>query len=323
MEARETVGGWPRRIAVIGAAGTVGSSVAAQIAMAGIGSELYLMDVRENIVTSHAIDITDAQAVTYVPGPRAITGPPADGPVDVVVVAASKPEVPDGDRRHFLTANIELLGQLRPQIESLAGSEGLVLLLSNPVDILAGWLARNSSLPEHRILGYSLNDSARFRSAVARVLRVGTERVDGKVMGEHGNGQVPLFSSVRLDGEPVSLSAPQRHQIVDDVHGWFRRWSSLDPGRSSGWATGVGVRHLLQELQAGRPVVTTAGTGRLVGYPRTFMALEVRRGEGRIEVLPPDAEAQEVRDLLAAARRIHDEVEALGTSGPGGIPSPK
>ncbi|GAA1124872.1 lactate/malate family dehydrogenase [Citricoccus alkalitolerans] len=310
-ETSEAGADWPRRIAIIGAAGTVGSSVAAHIALAGLGRELFLVDVRENLVASHAIDITDAQVVAHVPAPRVVNGAPADGPVDVVVVAASKPEVPDGDRNDFLDANTELLGLLRPQIESLAGPGGLVLLLSNPVDILAGWLSRNSSLHAHRILGYSLNDSARFCLAVARVLGVDTERIEGKVMGEHGNGQVPLFSSLTLDGQPVALSASQRDDVLADVHGWFRRWSDLEPGRSSGWATGVGVRYLLQELQAGRPVVTTASTEHLDDYPGSFIALEVRRTEDRIDVLPPAAEPTEALELLAAARRVQAEVDAL------------
>ena len=306
-DAGERIGDWPQRIAIIGAAGTVGSS--------GIGQELFLVDVRKNLVAGHAIDIADAQTLTGVPSPRITPGTPQDGPVDVVVVAASKPEVPHGDRRDFLSANAALLGTLLPQIESLAGDHGLVLLLSNPVDILAGWLARESSLPRHRILGYSLNDSARFRSAVARELGVGVDRVQGMVLGEHGNGQVPLYSGVRLDGEPLALDPDQRRRVDADVHGWFHRWSELETGRSSGWATGAGVRHLLEELAAGRPVVTTAsGTG-LEDYPEAFIALPARRSGGRVQALSPETDPQETRDLLEAARRVRDEVDALGSAG--------
>lgn len=308
----DQAGRWLQRIAVIGAAGTVGSSVAAQIALAGIGSELFLLDVRGNLAAGHAIDITDAQAVTGVPGPRVTAGVPEDRPVDVVVVAASKPEVPHGDRREFLGANAELLGKLLPQIEALAGERGLVLLLSNPVDILAGWLARQSTVPRSRILGYSLNDSARFRSAVARELGVQTERVEGLVLGEHGNGQVPLYSSLLLDGEPLALTEEQRSRVEADVHGWFRRWSELDTGRSSGWATGAGVRHLLEELAAGRPVVTTATTAGVDGYPpEAFMALQVHREADHIAVLPTPASPAEQQQLQVAADHIRDEVDSL------------
>lgn len=307
----EDTEGWPQRIAVIGAAGTVGSAVAAQIALAGIGRELFLIDIQENLAKSHAIDIADAQAIDQVSAPALLPGPPHDGPVDLVVVAASKPEMPAGDRWDFLHANAKLLKSLVPQIEELAGNNGVVLVLSNPVDILASWLLRHSSLTTDRILGYSLNDSARFCSAVARILGVCINRVEGKVLGEHGKGQVPLFSSLRLDGEPFFLSEQQKSEISEDVNGWFLRWSALEPGRSSGWATGVGVRHLLQALAAGRAVVTTASTAGLKGYPNVFIALEICRTKTGIQVLTPTTTPEEAHELLAAAQRVRDAVKNL------------
>lgn len=306
---------WPRTIAILGAAGTVGSSVAAQLALNGIGESLFLLDIRDGLLASHVIDLSDAQTLVGVDRPRLVPDAPADGAVDVIIVAASRPEDPDGDRRAFVNANVDLLATLVPRIETLAGRDGLVILLSNPVDILAGWLAEHSALLPERILGYSLNDSARFRSAVAHVVGVEASRVSGIVLGEHGDGQVPLFSSLRLDGEPLALSADQRTEVATSLDGWFRRWSALKAGRSSGWATGTGMRCLLQELAAGRTVVSTATTAGLPGYPRSFIALEVQRTSAGISVQLPEVDPSESDELRASAERIREQIDALRTRG--------
>lgn len=70
------------------------------------------------------------------------------------------------------------------------------MLLSNPVDVLAQALGELSAISKDRIVGYSLNDSIRFRAAIGRELGVAPERIAGLALGEHGDGQVPLFSDV-------------------------------------------------------------------------------------------------------------------------------
>lgn len=312
--AHETDMTWPRRIAVIGAAGTVGSSVAAQFALHGIGDQLTLIDVREGAVRSHVIDLSDAQTLVGVDSPHIAAGADSDEVFDLVVVAASRPESPDGDRRAFLTGNVALLERLVPQIEALAGERGRVLLLSNPVDVLAGWLAAHSTIASSRILGYALNDSARFRSAVARVLGVDSARVGGVVFGEHGDGQVPIVSSLTLDDATVELSAAQLDQVDEDIQGWFRRWSALNAGRSSGWATGVGVRVLIERLALGHPVVGTVATATLKDMPDSFIALHVRLSDDGFIPLAPLVTVNEMHLLSAAAANIGAAVDALGTS---------
>ncbi|WP_313821325.1 lactate/malate family dehydrogenase [Citricoccus sp.] len=294
---------WPQRISIIGAAGLVGSSAAASLATQGIGQELYLQDRRDNLVEAHRIDLSDAQAVLGVDRPRILAGSP-DQPVDLVVVAASLPETPDGDRRDFLAANAQLLASLAEQIRREAGDEGLVLLLTNPVDILADWLHRHHGFAAERLIGYALNDSARFRRAIARELGTEVTSVTASVLGEHGKGQVPVFSSVRVDGQPVAWPDGAVDRVRADVDGWFERWSRLKPGRSSGWASGAGVMHLIRSLAAGGQVITTASTSGIDGLPETFMALPTHLVEGRPRAVLPELSQQEFSALQEAGESI-------------------
>lgn len=315
QQAEHTVAGngahaWPQRISIIGAAGLVGSSVAAQLITHGIGREIHLQDQRDNVAEAHRIDLVDAQAVLSVDRPRVLTSPPA-GEVDLVIIAASLPESPDGDRREFLAANAQLLASLADQVRREAGDRGLVLLLSNPVDILADWLCRHHGFDADRLIGYSLNDSARFRLAIARELGVETTSVEAIVLGEHGRGQVPIFSTVRVDGGPVSWAEGAIGRIRADIDGWFARWSQLKPGRSSGWATGFGVMHLVRSLAAGRTVITTASTRGRALLPETFMALPTQLINGRARAELPEVTAEELTSLQHAGDSIRRSSESI------------
>lgn len=292
-------GTWPRSVAVIGAAGLIGSGVAERLAENGQADDLYLIDLQENLVAAHAIDIAETQVIAGNTRTRLHAGAP-EGPVDLVILAASVPEVPDGDRRDFLSANLRLLTALMPTIEALAGSTGVVMILTNPVDILADCLARTSAIEPGRICGYSLNDTIRFRMAAARELGADVAAVEALMLGEHGGHQVPLFEALTLAGAPVHLDPAQRERVMEDLNGWFARWSALKPGRSTGWATPAGVSRIVQAMAAGTVHPAAVWTGGMAQLPETFIALPAVFDGGQLAardgLLPEGA-----RDGLAAA----------------------
>lgn len=308
-----SLGPWPRTVSIIGAAGMVGSSVAAQLVLAGLGKDIYLQDHKQNVLESHWIDLNDTQALLGTDTPVLHLGEPADVEVDLVIVAASMAEVPDGDRRAFLAGNTTILSSLAGDLRKQAGDHGLILLLSNPVDVLADWLCTEFGFDEQRVIGYALNDSARFKLALARELDVPVSRVDAAVYGEHGAGQVPIFSSVRVDGDPVALAAEAEARVRAEIDGWFDRWSRLRSGRSSGWATGAGTVQLIQQLAAGNSVVTTASTAAVPGWEPTFMALPAQRENGSMTTRRPavtDEEFSRLRESSAAIRRAAQDLPA-------------
>lgn len=248
----------PRRVAILGASGLTGAGLAHQLSLADEYDEILLFDLKENVLQAHAIDMREAQIVagrtrarlTVLPLDEAV----AQTPVDLVVFAASLPETPDGSREAFLEGNLGVLRAVQPAISALAGESGLVMILTNPADVLATCLAQLSDIDPARIFGYCLNDSIRFTAAIARELKVDPTRIDALVVGEHGDGQVPVWSGLRLDGAPLALTADQRSRIDADARGWFRRWSDLRPGRSSGWTTPLGSARTIAGLAADEPM---------------------------------------------------------------------
>ncbi|GAA4344101.1 lactate/malate family dehydrogenase [Microbacterium rhizosphaerae] len=312
----------PRRIAVLGASGLTGSGLAHQLSLSPDFDEILLLDLKDSLLQAHAIDMREAQIVTgsthaalqVIPMERAAE----QRPVDLVVVAASLPETPDGSREAFLDANLGVFRALVPTINALAGDDALVMILTNPTDVLATCLARMSGLAPSRIFGYCLNDSVRLVAAVARELQVSPARVRALVVGEHGDGQVPVWSGIEVDGSPVHLADDQRARIDADARGWFRRWSDLRPGRSSGWTTPVGSARTITGLMSGEPMPVAAWyeDGVSEGSHTTLLAV-VRDGS----VVPialdylDDAERSALDEASAAIAEKARRTDALARSG--------
>lgn len=248
----------PRRVAVLGASGLTGAGIAHQFSLSDDFDEIVLFDLKQNVLQAHAIDMREAQIVTGRTRAKIVVSSlehvSDHEPVDLVVVAASLPETPDGTREAFLAGNLGVLRALTPAIQALAGDDGLVLIVTNPSDVLATSLVALTDIAPARIFGYCINDSIRFTAAIARELDVSPTRLDALVIGEHGDGQVMVWSDLRLDGAPLSLTPEQRDRIDADARGWFRRWSDLKPGRSSGWTTPVGTARTIAALADGVPV---------------------------------------------------------------------
>lgn len=307
----------PRRVAILGASGLTGAGLAHQLSLSDAYDEILLFDVKDNVLQAHAIDMREAQIVagrtrarlTVVPLDEAA----AQDPVDLVVFAASLPETPDGSREAFLEGNLGVLRAVRPAITALAGENGLVMILTNPADVLATCLAHLSDIDPARIFGYCLNDSVRFTAAIARELDVDPTRIEALVVGEHGDGQVPVWSGLRLDGAPLALTPDQRSRIDADARGWFRRWSVLRPGRSSGWTTPLGSARTIAGLAANQPMPVAVWRQDAEGNDSHTTLLAVVR-DGAVVPTPldylDDAELSAVDDASAA---LADKVRRAGT----------
>lgn len=297
----------PRRVAVLGASGLTGAGIAHQLSLTDEYDEIVLFDLARNVLEAHAIDMREAQIAQGRTRARLVVSSldrvAETAPVDLVVVAAALPETPDGTRAAFLAGNLGVLRALTPAITTLAGGTGLVMIVTNPADILASCLAQISDIEPGRIFGYCLNDSIRFTAAVARELAVSPERIEALVVGEHGDGQVLVWSGLRLDGKPLALTDDQRARIDADARGWFRRWSDLRAGRSSGWTTPLGSARTIAALIAGSPVPVAVWFGDS-DAARSHTTLRAVVQDGRVVATPltylDDAERTVMEETSAA-----------------------
>lgn len=312
METHDTR--WPQSVTIIGAGGIIGSSVLHEIATSGTCRWITAVEPRENVAQAHAIDVTEAAMTMGLPPPEIrIVSPEEVEPADLTVVAASRPEGTELSRHKHATVNWDLLRSLIPTIERSAMESGAVLLLSNPVDILAECLRRTSSLHPERILGFSLNDTTRFRAAIANELGRGAEEVDAWVLGEHGEKQVPVFSRVRVADEPVHFDRPARDRILNELAAWFPRWIRLQSQRSSGWTTAKGVGRVIEAMHMHAVLPSSVRTEKApYGLKPAYLTLPSRLSPAGVTGVEAwDLNEAELAQLQAAAMFVAETADAL------------
>lgn len=184
-----------RKAGIIGV-GHVGSHVASMLAVRQICNEIVLIDIDEDKLNGHTVDLADTAA--YQNGTCHIyAGDYRDlKDADLVVVSAGG-KIFEKNRLEELTEAFEIIDEIAPRIES-SGFDGIVISVTNPCDLVAYHLNRKIS---SQVIGSgTMLDSARFRCRIAEELSVDTNSVQAWCFGEHGDSQVPVWSQVHING---------------------------------------------------------------------------------------------------------------------------
>jgi L-lactate dehydrogenase len=187
------------RIGIIGM-GRVGASAAISVLHSGIAEELLLHDARQEVAEGEAMDL--AHGMAYLP--RATVRSATLDEIratDAVVIAAGKSGTATQSRLDLARGNTAIA---RGIAATLRGYAGLVVVVSNPVDVLTYEVTRAAGLPPERVLGTgTMLDTARLRHVLGRTLNVAANSVHAQVVGEHGDSEVVLWSSARAAGVPL------------------------------------------------------------------------------------------------------------------------
>jgi malate dehydrogenase len=302
------------KIAIIGGGGWIGSPTAFHIATRGLADEVLLVDVRKAWAEQHAVDMSTAVSML---GVKVKAGDYADmAAADVVINTAGIPHT--GDRAEMLAKNTRLLRDIAGQIRTYC-PEALVITATNPVDPLNYATFRAGGFARRQVIGYSLNDSFRFREFVAAAKGVPVGSVEATVIGEHGPLQVPLFSSVRIAGQPVSFTDAEKQAILAARPEAFKKIEVLqkETGRTAGWTCAVGLAQVVAAIAGDTGEIFPASVILEGEYGLTglSMGVPVRLGRGGIqEIVEWDLAADEQAAVaacaaqLAAACRSVDEV---------------
>ncbi len=204
------------KVGIIGC-GFVGSTAAYAMALSGVASELVLVDINPKLARAHAEDILHATPFGAAVRVTAGDYPRIEG-AKVVVLAGGVAQKPGETRLRLLDRNVHVFEQVVPQVLKYA-PDSILLLASNPVDIMTRVVTKLSGLPSQRIIGSgTILDTARFRTLLGEHLRIAPHSVHAYVLGEHGDSEVLSWSSAKIGGVPLMDFAEQvGRDITEDV----------------------------------------------------------------------------------------------------------
>ena len=193
----------PRKVAIVGV-GHVGSHVASALVTQGLVSELVLIDTDKAKAEAHGADLADT--VCWMPhSARVWAGDYSDcGDAELMIIAASGPIFKE-DRLEELAGSLDTMDEIAPHILS-CGFQGLVMVITNPVDVVASYLRRKLNFGPNRVFGSGTTlDSGRLRRNIAQALGVSPMSVEAWVLGEHGDSQMIPWSRVTVGGQPLDM----------------------------------------------------------------------------------------------------------------------
>ncbi len=189
------------RVVVIGA-GFVGSTFAYTLLLSGLTAEIVLVDANQARAEGEAMDLSHALPFSH--ASRVWAGDYADcAQADVVVISAGVNQKPGESRLDLVRRNADIFDQIIPRVTN-SGFKGVLVVATNPVDVLTYLTIKKSGLPPQRVIGSgTILDTARFRFELSQYCGVDPRNVHAYIIGEHGDSSRPVWSGASIGGMPL------------------------------------------------------------------------------------------------------------------------
>ncbi len=297
------------KVAVIGGGGRVGICAAFALQVKGVVSEIILLDIAAQLVKGEALDLLHGSALSG--GQRVSVGDYADAAAaDIVVITAGLRRKPDEPRLALINRNVTLFRGIINDLKAAGLSENTVLLVvSNPVDILTYLAVKESGLPAHRVLGLgTLLDTSRFRSLIADAVGADPSQVNAMILGEHGDSMFPVWSTATIDGFALEgLSNTDKQKIFERTKTSGAEVLTLKGG--AGWAVGVSIAHLVHAILLDQQKLLPVSALQTGAYKLHDVCISTPTRVGRtgvIDVKEIELWSKELQDLKRSAGALKD-----------------
>jgi L-lactate dehydrogenase len=199
------------RIVVIGV-GAVGATTAYTLLLRGRADELVLIDANKAKAKGDALDMN--HGMPFMGNTKVWAGDYADcAEADIIIITAGAAQKPGETRIDLLKRNVAIFESITTEVLKY-NKDGILLIASNPVDVMSYFTWKKSGWPKHRVIGSgTLLDSARFRYLISEKLNIDPRSVHAHIVGEHGDSELPLWSLANVAGTEIELTEEDKQQI--------------------------------------------------------------------------------------------------------------
>ena len=300
------------KVGIIGGGGRVGSNAAYALQLRGAVSEIVLLDINREAAEGEALDLRHGAAMSQ--PIRFSVGDYADlQGAHLVIITAGLRRRPDESRLELINRNVglfrEILGSLRNV--SLA-PDAILLVVSNPVDILTYLAVRESGLPPERVIGLgTVLDTCRFRSLLAEHFGVAATDVNALILGEHGDSMVPIWSCATIAGVPIKDYPGYSKEKMETIFELTRQGGAevIRLKGGAGYAVGVAICEVVNAIALDKHQVLPVSTLQrgALGIQDVCFSLPTRLGRSGVEQVIEIAVSAEERDALQRSAAILKE----------------
>ena len=306
-----------QKVAVVGA-GNVGATAAQRLAEKNLARAVVLIDVLEGIPQGKALDQFQSGPIegfdTRVIGSNSYDE--AAG-AEVFVVTAGIARKPGMSRDDLVKTNAGIVRSVAEQIRRVA-PDSIVVVVSNPLDVMCYVAMQASGFPRERILGMAgVLDTARYRTFLAEAMDVSVEDIQAMVLGGHGDTMVPLVSYTTVSGIPVSqlLEKSKLDAIVDRARNGGAEIVGLLKTGSAYYAPSAAAVQMVEAIAHDRKRILPCAVwlqGEF-GIKDVFCGVPAKLGrKGLEQVVDIRLTAEESKALHASAEAVRSTMVALG-----------
>lgn len=307
------------KVGIVGA-GMVGSAAGYALTLLGDAAEVVFVDRNADLALAQAEDV--GHAVPFVAPCRVGAGDYGSlAGAGVVILAAGVPQKPGESRLSLLSRNADVFAEVVGRVRAAAPG-ALLVVASNPVDIMTEVTQRASGLPAERVIGSgTILDTARFRKLLADHLGLAAQSVHATVLGEHGDSEVLAWSSARVGAEPLAacaakLGVPISAVVREHIDIGVRRAAyRIIAGKGATWyGIGAGLARIVRAIRDDQRAVLTVSirTAEVAGVEDVALSLpRVVGAAGVVATLHPELSEDEQAALRRSAEVLKDSARGL------------
>ena len=272
------------KVSIIGGGGLVGSCAAFALQCGGIAREIALLDVNQELAVGQALDLQHGSPSI---ADQTISGGGYDHipSSDVICITAGLRRKPDESRLDLINRNTDLFLQILSDVKAAGPkSSAIVVVVSNPVDILTYVAAQKLGLPVDQVIGLGTQlDTIRFCSLIAEQLGAPPTQTKALILGEHGDSMVPIWSSATIAGLPLDKQPGWTPALANQLFTRTRGSGAevIKRKGGAGFAVGIAIQDVIESIALDRRRVLPVSSVQSGCYGVRDVALSVPTVVGR------------------------------------------
>ncbi|MFD1774629.1 L-lactate dehydrogenase [Paenibacillus rhizophilus] len=247
----------PNRVVVIGT-GAVGTTTAYTLLLRRRMPELVLIDVNHQKALGEALDMN--HGMPFVGGVKLWAGTYEDcRDADIIIVTAGASQKPGETRIDLLRKNISIFRDIIQKITKY-NSHAILLIATNPVDILSYATLKISGFDRRRVIGSgTVLDSARFRYLIGKHKEIDPRSIHGSIIGEHGDSEVPVWSLANISGGiDLGFSDETRQEIYENTKN--AAYEIINAKGATSYAIGLALDRIVEAILSNEGAVLNVST---------------------------------------------------------------
>ena len=310
----------PIKIAIVGA-GNVGATFAYALLGSGLASQIVLIDANKERSEGEAMDLNHAVPLTHSTTIRAGDLSDCAGAA-ITVITAGSAQKPGETRLDLVKRNYAIFQSIIPQIVK-ANPNGMLLIASNPLDILSYAAMKLSGLPSSRVIGSgTILDTARFRYMLSQHAGVDPRSVHAYIIGEHGDSEVPVWSLANIAGMSLTDYCKMNcesfePQVYDKIFENTRdaAYHIIERKGATFYGIGMGLVRIVEAILRGQNTVLSVSTliNDYYGIDDVYLSLPCVIGrEGVQKFMRLPLNEKEIEGLQHSAGILKDTLRSIG-----------